>query len=130
MEIKELEEILEKCWEKETSFDPVNCNSSNIRWGQCAATSLIVNDYFRGEIVCAKAKLPDNREISHYFNHIEGQEVDLTRSQFPEGTIISPGTPRTDKFPTTRGYLLSSDNTRNRYELLKQKVITAIKHKV
>ena len=122
MEINELEKILEKCWCKETSVDPDRWLDKNSAWGQCVPTSLVVNDYFGGEIVWAIAKLPDGEEISHYSNKLNGREIDLTRKQFPVGTKIPQGIPREKGFQTTRDYLLSSKKVIERYNLLRQKI--------
>ena len=78
-----------------------------------------------GEIVWAEAQLPDGRKISHYFNRIDDNglgEVDLTRDQFPEGTNIPDGIPKTKGLPTTREYILSFEVTRGRYEILRERV--------
>ena len=118
----ELEEALIKAWQKESSSDPENWTAENPAWGQCAVTALIVNDYLGGDIVWSKASLPDGREISHYFNNIEGVEEDFTRNQFPAGTNIPKGTSKTKEYSTTREYILSYPITLQRYESLKQKV--------
>ena len=129
MKISDLEHILLNCWCKDTSYDPNKWSKDNPAFGQCAVTSLIVNDYFAGKIVWAEALLPDNTKISHYFNLIEEQEVDLTRKQFPKGTIISKGVDKTKQFSTTREYILSYQTTRDRYEILKEKINVCIGNK-
>lgn len=80
----------------------------------------MVNDYFGGDIVWADAILPNGQKVSHYFNIIDGKVVDLTRSQFPDGTIIPEGIEKKKDFASTREFMLSSDNTKKRYELLKE----------
>lgn len=122
MNINELEKILEKCWCRETIIQQAGWKEDNPALGQCVPTSLVVNDYFGGEIIWAMATLQEGKEISHYFNKIDEKEIDLTRKQFPEGTIIPAGIPRTKGFKTTRDYLLSSQNVVERYNLLKLKV--------
>ena len=118
----ELEKALNTSWTKESSSDPENWTPDNPAWGQCAVTSLVVKDYLGGEIVWANAVLPDGREISHYYNRIEGTEKDFTRVQFPEGTKIPRGIPKTKEYSSTRDYVLSYPVTQQRYEILKQKV--------
>ena len=118
----ELELALKKSWTKESSSDPENWTLNNPAWGQCAVTSLIVNDYLGGEIIWVNAVLPDGREISNYFNKIKDVEKDFTRVQFPDGTTIPQGIPKTKEFSSTREYILSYPITQQRYELLKQKV--------
>ncbi len=117
-----MEEALSKSWAKETSSDPERWNRDNPAWGQCAVTALIVNDYLGGGIVWAEAKHPDGKVISHYFNRIGEQEIDLTRRQFPEGTIIPAGVEKKKTYASTRDYVLSFPATKQRYEILKQKV--------
>ncbi len=118
----ELELTLKNSWTRESSSDPENWTSDNPAWGQCAVTSLIVNDYLGGEIVWANAILPDGRGISHYFNKINGLEKDFTRTQFPTGTTIPLGIPKTKEFSSTREYILSYATTQQRYELLKHRI--------
>ena len=117
-----LEEAIRKSWSRETSSDPEKWNPENPAWGQCAVTALVINDYLGGEMVWAEAKLPDGRGISHYFNLIDEREVDLTRNQFPEGTVIPPGVEKKKQYASTKDYVLSFPITRQRYLLLKQRV--------
>ena len=91
MNLDTLKKALQKCWSKETSYSPEKWSEENPALGQCAVTALVVKDYLGGDILWAEALLPDGQKISHYFNFIDGEEVDLTRSQFPEGTIIPKG---------------------------------------
>lgn len=122
MELNELEEIIRKCWCKETSADMQNWTEENPAWGQCAVTALVVNDYFGGKLLWAEAELPDGIKISHYFNEINGYQVDFTSCQFPEETLIPKGIDKTGEFPTTRDRVLSFEPTKQRYSLLKSSV--------
>ncbi|MFH1065935.1 MAG: hypothetical protein V1734_05515 [Nanoarchaeota archaeon] len=121
-----LDNILLKSWDKETSSDPDNWTTENPAWGQCAVTALIVNDYFGGKLVWANAMMPDGKNISHYFNSIDGKEMDFTLRQFPEGTVVHEGMDKTKGFLTTRDYVISFEPTRIRYEKLKEKVKNAL----
>jgi len=121
IDINQLEKILEKCWTKETSLDSENWIPENPSWGQCAVTACVVNDYFGGKIVWANVNM-SGQDISHYFNSIEGKEIDLTRKQFPPGTVVPQGIDKTKNFPTTRNYVLSYEKTVERYTLLKSRV--------
>ena len=120
--LSELEEAVKNSWTKETSSDPENWSEGNPGWGQCAVTALVVNDYVGGEIVWAEAKIPDGRSISHYFNRKDETEIDLTRSQFPQGTVIPEGVEKKKQYASTREYVLSFPATQQRYRILKQKV--------
>ena len=127
VELSHLEKALTRCWSKETSSDPEHWTPDNPAWGQCAVTALIVNDYLGGGIVWAEAKLSDGKNISHYFNLIDGTEVDLTRRQFPEGTVIPDGVEKKKEYTSTRDYVLSFPATQQRYEILKDRVDEKIK---
>ncbi len=113
---------LKNSWTKETSSNPKNWTLKNPVSGQCAVTSLIVNDYLGGKIVRTNIILSNGKEISHYFNKINNVEVDLTKQQFSKGTQISSGIPKKKNFFSTRDFLLSNSNTLKRYKLLKEKV--------
>lgn len=122
MNIEELKDKLEKAWCAETSYYSETWNEANPTYGQCAVTALLVNDILGGEIVWAEVDLFDGKKESHYFNLIDGKEIDITRSQFTEGTVVPRGVPKTKGYTTTREFMLSSENTRRRYELLKKKI--------
>lgn len=128
MDLNILEKALLKSWSKETSYFPAEWNELNPSFGQCAITALIVNDYFGGDIVWSEAILPNGQKISHFFNMVKGKEVDLTHSQFPEGTIVPKGVEKKKDFASTREFMLSSDNTKKRYELLKEKVRNCLEY--
>ncbi len=127
MNLSDLEKALQKSWSKETSYSPDSWSTDNSPFGQCAVTALVVNDYLGGEIVWADAVLPDGKTVSHYFNLINGNEVDLTRPQFPQGTVIPKGVMKNKNFPTTRDFMLSNDNTKRRYEILEKAVAESLK---
>ena len=118
-----LKGALTKAWSAETSYDPPSWTQDNPAWGQCAITACIVQDKLGGEIVGADAVLPDGQKIPHFFNKIEGRLIDLTREQFPAGTLIKAGKPVTEGgHATTRDFILSYPETKDRYDALRQKL--------
>jgi len=121
MDLKELEDLLENSWTKETSADPQNWNIFNPAWGQCAITALIVQDFMGGELL--RTVIPRKKEnISHYWNLLpEGREVDFTSKQFSSDVIIKDGEER------DRHYVLSYPTTRKRYVLLRLAVENRIR---
>jgi hypothetical protein len=71
---------LHKAWSRQTSSEPKNWTSSNRALGQCAATSLVVNDIFGGEIV--KVKVRNYRRETHYYNITpSGEKIDITAEE-------------------------------------------------
>ncbi|MBS3139912.1 hypothetical protein J4479_02820 [Candidatus Woesearchaeota archaeon] len=120
MDLNRLEAAIRNSWCKETSSTP-EWSPQNPARGQCAVTACVFQDYVGGEVVWFKAKLPDNTEESHYFNRVNGTEYDLTRLQFPVGTVLGQGAERMPGI-TTRGHALSHEPTRERYETLRYRV--------
>ncbi|HSH55493.1 MAG TPA: hypothetical protein VK983_01545 [Candidatus Limnocylindrales bacterium] len=116
-----LELAIQKSWCKETSANS-GWSEENPSLGQCAVTACVVQDYLGGDILNSVVTLPDGKTDSHYFNTIDGQIEDLTRQQFPAGSQFTEGQPKTKGLATTRDYCLSYEETRKRYEVLKEKV--------
>jgi hypothetical protein len=84
--------------------------------GQCAITSLILDDYFK------KGVIHKNNTFNHYwYEYPKGNYIDLTKDQFNyEGDIKSDAI-------VNRKYLLKSEgaiksNTKERYEALKTEI--------
>lgn len=110
MIINEIKDIIEMSWTKETCISGLKeeWNSNNPGIGQCDITTLIINDFMGGKIMRCTAY-----NGSHYYNLINGEIIDLTVEQF-NGNIpdYREGEER------TREYLLSNEDTKNRYLLL------------
>ncbi len=120
--IKGLESLLDKSWSKETSNDPDNWSQTNKAYGQCAITALIVQEVFGGELMRTET-LSSEKKVSHYYNKLpNGDIIDLTRKQFPEGTAFSEPQSR------ERSYVLSYLPTEKRYNLLKKLVLYQLQH--
>lgn len=79
--------------------------------GQCAVSALVLNDFLGGKIMRCMSEAG-----SHYYNLIGNDIVDLTVSQFNEMPDYENGEER------TREYLLSNEDTRNRYKILLERV--------
>jgi hypothetical protein len=117
-----IEAAVVNAWDESTSASPEKWSPENRALGHCAVTACIVQDYLGGDIVNTTATLPDGSTDSHYYNVVDGKDVDLTRSQFPEGTDFTPGVEKKKDFDSTREYVLSYKPTEDRYELLKARV--------
>ncbi len=71
--------IFFKFWSIHSSSKWTLDNPAN---GQCGVTSLVVNDFFGGEIL--KTKTPEGW---HYYNRIGNKTFDFTQSQFFQSPI-------------------------------------------
>lgn len=107
---EEVKSIIKISWTKETAFPGCQegWSEQNPSLGQCAVTSLIVNDFFGGKIMRCMCN-----GISHYYNLVNNEIIDLTVDQFG-GTI--PNYEESEE--RERDYLLSSIDTKARYYLL------------
>lgn len=70
--IYEVREILKKCWKS----NPCE-GSSRPSGGQCLATAVLIRELFGGEIMMGIIG-----EDRHYWNRLNGIEVDLTSDQY------------------------------------------------
>ena len=121
MELGELKQLLMESWLLETCSPGLRdkWHEENPSLGQCAITSLIVNDFFGGKIMRCMASTG-----SHYYNIIDDEIIDLTKEQFlGEIPDYEKGEER------TREYLLSNKDTNNRYLLLNKILRENIKAK-
>lgn len=114
MDINALRSVLKKAWCKETCYEKIRdkWGAENLALGQCYVTTLIVNDHLGGEIL--KARLSNG--ITHYWNKVDGEEIDLTKSQFKENELI----------PKLRIVDCSDLIENERYSLLKSRVIKSM----
>lgn len=113
MNIKNIQKVLLECYSKDLCYPKIqdDWDESNKCFGMCAITSLIVNDYFDGDI--CKIYVDG---ISHYFNLIDNKIIDLTSSQFNHNIDYK------DYQIIDRQKILTGD-TKNRYKILKAKLI-------
>lgn len=111
-----LKSVLRSRWCRGTSADPQHWTPANPSYGQCAVTSLIVQDLFGGSLVRAKVS-----GTTHYWNRLpSGEEIDLTREQFGGVVDILLGEER------ARDYVLSFPDTARRYRELAESVRKAV----
>lgn len=110
---KKLYNIFSNAWSKETCFTEIKniWNEDNKALGQCAITTLAVNDLYGGKIMICMV----NQE-SHYYNLVNNKIIDLTSSQFNIEVNYDNSEER------SREYLLSNKDTKNRYMLLLNKI--------
>jgi hypothetical protein len=122
MEIGELKQLLIQSWDIETCSPGLRDKLTEEKpsLGQCAITTLIVNDFFGGKIMRCMAS-----SGIHYYNIIDDELVDLTVEQFL-GEI--PQYEHGEEI--TRDYLLSNEDTKKRYILLNNNLQKTIGEKL
>lgn len=76
---------------------------NRVSYGQCYCTALVVNDFFGGSI--CEVFFPEGG--GHYWNRIDGGDVDLTRDQFgPDQLFPLPNIIEREDMAETPEYLL------------------------
>lgn len=113
---------LEASWGADTAFTKSDWSSENPARGQCVVSSLVVQDYFGGDLL-KYSVTGKGIEESHYFNQIaDGNIVDVTKGQYNFPVSMKPSTVSYVGFASIREKRLSDDDTRQRYRLLKDRV--------
>lgn len=108
-----MQKVLLECYSKDLCYPKVQHDWSEFNkcFGMCVITSLIINDYFGGDI--CKIYVDG---ISHYFNLIDNKIIDLTKSQFNYEIDYK------DYQIIDREKILT-DDTKNRYNILRTRLI-------
>lgn len=108
----ELAQAVKQSWSRNTSYWAADWSVENPAWGQCAVTALVVQDYVGGDLLGAT-----DGSIDHYWNLVDGVEIDLTSEQFP----APPHWARTPE-RVCRETLLANPKTQHRYDELQARV--------
>lgn len=113
MNIEKVKKILLECYSKDLCYHKVqeDWHVSNKCFGMCAITTLVINDYFGGNI--CKIHVDG---ISHYYNLIDEKVFDLTANQF------SCKIEYKDYEIVDRKKILT-DDTKKRYIILKERLM-------
>src|SRR5918995_293808 len=85
--LAQLRRDLQRHWRADTSFWPDEWTPDRSSHGQSAVTALLVHDRFGGELLRTI-----NQGVPHYWNRLNGVEVDLARDRFE---VWAPETPVT-----------------------------------
>lgn len=90
--------------------------------GQCVASSLVIQDYYGGELFRYEVQ-GEGIEETHYCNILDdGTLLDTTAQQYRQPVTLRALPVNLAGFTTIREKRLAELETRNRYELLKGRV--------
>lgn len=81
-------DAIRKSWSAETSSTPDEWSSDIPAKGQCDASSFVAWEYLGGDLVLGQVFVDGVQTEHHYWNRIEGEDLDLTREQFISGEDI------------------------------------------
>lgn len=111
--ISRLKRALRMSWGCDTARGEWNPDNPSLN--QCAVTALVVKHFLGGELL--RCEMTDGG--SHYWNLVEGAELDLTKDQFEH---IEAKPKRETKVIRTTDYVLQNRDTATRYSILLNKV--------
>lgn len=124
--IQQLTQALHSSWGADTCFDTSEWTEGNAARGQCTVSSLIVQDYFGGELLRYQVNEGDLSE-KHYCNVLDdGTVIDTTGSQYKNPVNLRVKPVDLGEFTSVRNRCLSDENTKRRYELLKSRVVLVL----
>jgi len=75
-------EAIRTCGARETSADPELWTQENRAKGHCDVSSFEAWEFLGGDLVLSHVLIDGELSEYHYWNRIDGQDLDLTREQF------------------------------------------------
>lgn len=124
--IQQLVAALHKAWNAETSFTPHEWSRHNTARGQCLVSSLVVQDYYGGDIRRYNVTGKGIKE-THYCNMlVDGTIIDTTASQYKKPVVIKVTDVALNGYPTARSKYLADMDTDVRYKIFKKRVKSAL----
>lgn len=114
--MQELEAALRRAFDVETCYpnERKDWTRDLPTYGQCAVAALVVQDYLGGEIVY-------DQENIHFWNRIEGVDIDFTRDQFDDSVVLQETRIRSRQ-ELLVGPRAEAAETLHRYQLLRERV--------
>lgn len=81
-------EAIRDGWCPGTCGEPERFSHENPSWQQCDASAFVAWEYLGGDLVLGKVFVDGDQTEHHYWNRIDGEDIDLTRDQFRDGETI------------------------------------------
>ncbi|MGI9643353.1 MAG: YunG family protein [Acidimicrobiia bacterium] len=78
----QLVDAIRRSWSAETSGTPEEWSAAVPAKGQCDASSFVAWEYLGGDLVLGQVFVDGVQTEHHYWNRINGEDLDLTREQF------------------------------------------------
>lgn len=120
--LQELFNALQASWNADTAYDPSEWSIENKARGQCVVSSLVIQDYFGGDLIRYEVSEGSIHE-THYMNQLPGGIViDTTSSQYTSPVNMRLKPINTDEHASIRDKRLADESTKTRYAILKDRV--------
>lgn len=91
-------EAVQQSWAKETSGVPDLWQQDNPAMGHCDVSSFVAWEHLGGDLVLGEVHRNGEFQEHHYWNRIDGTDLDLTGSQFRNGEVVTEKQVLTEAF--------------------------------
>lgn len=128
-DITQITKALQESWCPETSVWGNDLPADNPARGQCVVSSLVIQDFFGGDLFRVKA-VGEGIDEKHYYNVLDdGTFIDTTGVQYQSMPVSLTPAPidLKEKYASIREKLLDDEDTNRRYERLRKLVISHLK---
>ena len=118
----EVASAIEASWSLETSATPDEWTASNPAMGQCEVSSFVAWEFLGGDLVQGEVYVDGEFREYHYWNRIDGVDLDLTSSQFTGFERIVETRTLTSAFLTANRSKMRRPELKARIDLFRQLV--------
>jgi len=81
-ELDDVKQAIRNGWSAETIAGPQQWTEQNRALGQCEVSSFVAWEYLGGDLVHGEVFINDEMTENHWWNRIDGLDIDLTEEQF------------------------------------------------
>ncbi len=114
-------DAIRESWSAQTTGVPDEWTPQNPARGQCDVSAFIFWELFGGNLVLAEVYVDGQQTEHHYWNRIDGEDIDLTREQFVDGEEIREKALMSNDFMHNRIPTMRSE-LRVRVDLMRESV--------
>ncbi len=82
MHTQSVVDAIKASWRAETASQPEEWTADNPSRGHCDVSAFVAWEHLGGELVLARVFVNGEQTEHHYWNRIDGEDIDLTRAQF------------------------------------------------
>src|SRR5689334_146791 len=120
--LQQLTAALHASWGDDTHFSEVAWTPDNPARSQCVVSSLVVQDYFGGDLIRYKVR-GEGIDETHYCNRLaDGTVLDTTAQQYHQSVILTATPVNLKGYSSIREKRLAEPETRERYLILRDRV--------
>lgn len=121
--LEQLIKALQASWGIDTCFEASEWSRENPARGQCVVSSLVVQEFFEGDLLRYEVTNTVGLHEMHYCNILpDGTILDTTGSQYKQPVTLKVKPVDLKGYSSIRGKRLADELTRTRYQILLHRV--------